>query len=506
MLINGKEVRERMELNADVCIAGSGSGGSLLARELSSGGMKTILVEAGEYYTSKDFNQREEFMYPALYMAKGQQFTKDMTISVLQGRCVGGSPVVNMCDCVPIDDRILKFWEKRFNVKGLDAGELKNIVNKIYQELKVNKIKDENLNRNNQLLKEGTEKLGFRGSPFYHNRHECVGCGYCLIGCAYDVKQNTLTVYIPEALKNGCSLLYNSVVERVEVNKGRVAGVIVRSRGGAEIKITARIVILACSAIHTPRILLNSEVIKNRHLIGKNLSLQPQLPIVAWFNQKIVGYRGIPQAYCCEEFEKYSEDDGATGFRIEGIFSGPGMSSMFIPAMGVEQKNLMSHYTEMAASLLLFPDKPSGRVSYKGDGKPVIEYKLSDELIKTIKKAIIEASKIYFSAGARMVMVPLSSSNQFDSPEKVRSTIESLDFRRIGYRMISAHPQGTCRMGSDPLTSVVNVNCESHEVKGLFVCDSSIFPTTASSHIMIPIFTMAYRTARYIKDHASQYL
>lgn len=506
MQIDGREIREKMQLDADVCIAGSGSGGSLLARDLSSYGLKTILIEAGSYYTAKDFNQREETMYPMLYMAKGQQWTKDMSISVLQGRCVGGSPVVNMCDCVPISGELFKFWEKKFNVKGIDYKDVQNIVNKIYDELKVNKIDETNLNKNNQKLKTGTEKLGYKGESFHHNRHECVGCGYCLIGCAYDVKQNTLTVYVPEALKNGAELIFNCSAERLTMDNGKITGMIAKSAGGAEVRINAKIVVVACSAIHTPRVLMNSELIKNRFLIGKNLSLQPQLPIVAWFNEKITGYRGTPQAYCCNEFETITEEDGNGGFRIEGIFSGPGMSSLFIPEFGVEQKNLMSHYAEMAASLLLFPDKPSGSVSYKGDGKPVVEYSLSDELIQRIKKAVIEASKIYFSAGAKMVMVPLSVANQFRSPDEVIKTVEKIDFRKIGYRMISAHPQGTCRMGSDPLTSVVNTNLESHEVKGLFICDSSIFPTSAGSHIMIPIFTMAYRTARYIKDNANRYL
>ncbi len=506
MQIDGREIKENIQKSADVCIAGSGAGGSLLARELSAYGLKTILIEAGGYYTAKDFNQREELMYPALYMAKGQQWTKDMRISVLQGRCVGGSPVVNMCDCVPINEKLLKFWEKRFNVKGIDAGELREIVKKIYSELKVNKIRESELNSNNRKLKEGAEKLGLSGDTFFHNRHECVGCGYCLIGCAYDVKQNTLTVYVPEALKNTAELIFNCSAERLTMENGKITGMIAKSAGGAEVRINAKIVIIACSAIHTPRVLLNSEVIKNRFLIGKNLSLQPQLPIVAWFDEKINGFRGTPQAYSCEEFESCTEEDGAGGFRIEGIFSGPGMSSLFIPEFGIEQKNLMSHYAEMAASLLLFPDKPSGSVSYKGNGTPVIEYNLTDELIQRVKKAIIEASKIYFSAGAKMVMVPLSVGNQFKSPDEVIKTMEQLDFRKIGYRMISAHPQGTCRMGSDPLTSVVNTNLESHEVKGLFICDSSIFPTTASSHIMIPIFTMAYRTARYIKENANRYL
>lgn len=506
MQIDGREIKENIQKSADVCIVGSGSGGSLLARELSSYGLKTIIIEAGGYYTAKDFNQREETMYPALYMAKGQQWTKDMSISVLQGRCVGGSPVVNMCDCVPINEKLLKYWGKRFNVKGIDAGELREIVKKIYSELKVNKIKENELNENNRKLKEGTEKLGLSGDTFFHNRHECVGCGYCLIGCAYDVKQNTLTVYIPEAIKNGVELIYNCTGEKVAIKNGRATGVIARTAGGAEVKINSKITILACSAIHTPAILLNSEILKNRFLIGKNLSLQPQLPIVAWFDEKINGFRGTPQAYYCEEFESCTEEDGAGGFRIEGIFSGPGMSSLFIPEFGIEQKNLMSHYSEMAASLLLFPDKPSGSVTYKGDKKPVIDYNMSDELLQRVKKAILEASKIYFSAGAKKIMVPLSVSNQFTSPEEVKKAMETIDFKRIGYRMISAHPQGTCRMGSDPLTSVVNTNLESHEVKGLFICDSSIFPTTASSHIMIPIFTMAYRTARYIKENANRYL
>jgi choline dehydrogenase-like flavoprotein len=68
---------------------------------------------------------------------------------------------------------------------------------------------------------------------------------------------------------------------------------------------------------------------------------------------------------------------------------------------------------------------------------------------------------------------------------------------RLG--MFSAHQMGTCRMGVDPQRSVTDGNCEVHEVKGLFVCDGSIFPSAPSVNPMLSIMGLAHRTAQYIK-------
>jgi choline dehydrogenase-like flavoprotein len=65
--------------------------------------------------------------------------------------------------------------------------------------------------------------------------------------------------------------------------------------------------------------------------------------------------------------------------------------------------------------------------------------------------------------------------------------------------LFSAHQMGTCRMGDRRSTSVTDVHCESHDVKGLFVPDASAFPTASGTNPMITIMAIAHKAAQYIK-------
>jgi hypothetical protein len=63
-----------------------------------------------------------------------------------------------------------------------------------------------------------------------------------------------------------------------------------------------------------------------------------------------------------------------------------------------------------------------------------------------------------------------------------------------------AHPTGTTRMASDPRFGVVDINCEVHDVRGLFVAGSSIFPTTGAANPTFMIVATAIRLADHLKQ------
>ncbi|NDJ91964.1 GMC oxidoreductase, partial [Mycolicibacter kumamotonensis] len=62
----------------------------------------------------------------------------------------------------------------------------------------------------------------------------------------------------------------------------------------------------------------------------------------------------------------------------------------------------------------------------------------------------------------------------------------------------ATHNMGTCRMGSDPSTSVVNEFGQAHEVPNLFIADGSVFPTSGSENPTLTISALAIRQAEYI--------
>ena len=83
-----------LELSADVVIIGSGAGGGMAAEQLAAAGLDVLLLEEG-LYSSRDFRLLEAKAYPELYQESACRKTADKGISILQGRAVGGSTVVN---------------------------------------------------------------------------------------------------------------------------------------------------------------------------------------------------------------------------------------------------------------------------------------------------------------------------------------------------------------------------------------------------------------------------
>lgn len=117
---------------------------------------------------------------------------------------LGGGPVVNMADVVPIPDGVLRHWQKKHGLTELLPPEaLAPFRAKALEYFSANPIAPEQINRANGLLRQGAEKLGLRGEVMLHNRVGCRGLGTCMLGCPLGAKQNTRFVSIPKAVDKG---------------------------------------------------------------------------------------------------------------------------------------------------------------------------------------------------------------------------------------------------------------------------------------------------------------
>src|SRR5262245_34928146 len=110
-------------LRTEVCVIGSGAGGGVAAWTLAERGREGGVLEEGASVGGGRVTEREEQMYALLYRDGANQRTDDGAISVLQGRVVGGSTVVNMADVVGVGRPVLDHWRTRFGVDryGADA-------------------------------------------------------------------------------------------------------------------------------------------------------------------------------------------------------------------------------------------------------------------------------------------------------------------------------------------------------------------------------------------------
>lgn len=443
-------------------------------------------------------------MYPLLYRDGGNQMTADGGVSVLQGRTLGGSTVINMADVVPIPVPVLTHWKRNFGVSRYSEVRVEEAARICMEEISAGPIGENQLNRNNQILLEGGAKLSLTGGRFQHNRVGCVGSGYCLIGCAYDAKRSVALTFLPKALATGRVLIQTDArVEILETDARGVRAAVGRlvhphtQEGRASFRVEAEQFILASGAIHTPLVLQASRL--GGEAAGKNLSLQPQAPVAATFPEEVKMFRGIPQSAFLDSTESIEADRGLGGFRIEGVAATPGMAAAttMLPSAGMKQ--FMARYPFAAACLCLVPDRPAGKVTRKKNGRPRIDYPLTPEVGAVMKEAIRTAARVYLQAGAEAVVLPFPGS----SLVKKEKDLEQLAYHSVrpaGMPLISAHPQGTCRMGTDPLATVTDLSLKVHGVPNLRILDASVFPTTASSHTMVPVMSFSFLGARDLAE------
>lgn len=490
-------------LTAEICIIGSGCAGATAAWDLAATGREVVVLEEGGDYTGPRLTQRDGRMYDQLYMDRGGRATADLSISVLQGRALGGGGVVNLCDVVPIPDGVLRHWQRRWGLADFSPEALAPFRDRALSDLSASRpdAGDGRLfNRNNRLLRRGAEALGWRGEVMLHNRVGCAGIGACHLGCPVDAKRNARFVAVPRAVEAGARFLTRARAVAIE-GAGRELKTVRARRLDAdgyreldEFTVRARVVVLAANAVGSAQLLLRSGIGNDQ--VGRHLSLQPQLPVAAWFDEDVRFFRGIPQSYAVTEFERQDDPEhGWWGFRIESIGGTPGIVSTLLPRLGAAGKADMRRFPALAGALCLVPDDAQGRVEVERSGRLRIRYHLSDEQRGRYREAARAAARLFLAAGAREVLVsdtrPVSIRSEADL-----SRLDGIAFRPATVPLLSAHQQGGVRMAPSERDGAADPEGRVHGARDVLVLDSGGFPSSASSHTMAPIVAVAHFQAR----------
>ncbi|MGH7819620.1 MAG: GMC family oxidoreductase N-terminal domain-containing protein, partial [Candidatus Binatia bacterium] len=457
-------------------------------------------LEEGPYWTSRDFTQLEEEMYPRLYRERGTKPTADHTVLISQGRALGGSTVVSFCLCFRTPRLILEHWRDEHGV-DIAYEDLFPHFEAVEAMIGARSAGSEDLNANNRILLEGSERLGYRGRFVRHNRHDCLGCGYCALGCAYDRKGDMLTTYLPAASKLGARILPEVRVEKVLHDGERaygVAGHVRRSSTGRRytVRVEAPIVVLAAGAVQSPILWIRSGLPDPYRVAGRNLHLHPHTLVVGMFEAPVHCWQGIPQTWVMEEFLNLEKRlDG--GYLAFAASAQPIAAASLLPGLGAEHRRLMDRYAHLAAVAVFLHDRSAGRVRPDRRGRAVIDYRLGDDDKRDVMHALRTGAEILFAAGATSVVLPYNDLVEL----RRRGDAEVIERRGIVANdplFLSFHPQGTLRMGGDSRRSIVSPEGEAHAVRGLFVADASVFPTSVAVPPQVSVMAFARRTAKGI--------
>jgi choline dehydrogenase-like flavoprotein len=505
MIIRGKEITGPLRESADVCIVGSGCGGGASAKILAGAGKKVVVLEEGGYYTSADFDGTEQTAYQNLYQRRAGQSTEDLSVTVLQGRCVGGSSTVNWMTSLRTPEFTLDDWKNRFGIEGLGAADLEPYFARVERYLNVHPEPDENHNPNNRIILDGARALGYRARAVGRNSRNCVRSGACGLGCPFDAKLSVALTYLPDAARAGATIYADCRAEKIEAGGRlrRVSGAVLDPATRTkrmEFVIEAPVVIVSASAIDSPVLLLKSGIANSSGQIGKNLTFHLTTAIAGLFASFINPASGIPQSAMCDEFLNRNGDNG--GFWIEAVPVYPALAALAFPGFGKAHREMMRNFPHIGASITLVKEIDStGSVTVNSHGRASISYEPGPKDIEYLKQGVAAAARIHFAAGAKEVMTLHAKKTGMRSEGEIEKAIRSATWRGDEIALFSAHPLGTCRMGTDPRTSVVDPHCQTHDVRGLFVIDGSVTPTSLGVNPQITLLAIAEKSTEWLVEN-----
>lgn len=497
-----------LALSPDVCIVGSGPGGAMVASRLASAGASVVVLEEGGHYAKDGFDMQEATAYPRLYQDRGNRATADLSISILQGRAVGGGTVVNWTTSYRPPDDVLAFWRERQGV-SLTPEVLRPHFEEVEQRLGIEKVDLEDTNANNRAIYDGCKKLGWQVDTTRRNVRGCLRTGYCGMGCPVDAKQSAALTYLPDAISRGAEVYANCRVRRIETSAGKAVAALgemlepgTQRATGRTLRVSPKLLVVSAGAINSPALLLRSGI--DQGPVGKKTWLHPVVAVGAFYKQPVEGFYGAPQSVASHQFARRSE---GAGFFIEAAPVHPMLASTAMPAFGAPLRTRMSMLAHVSATIALMIDgfgdgEEGGTVSLRSDGAPRLDYPFTPRVYECFRAGMKAMARLHLANGAREV-VSFHAQPVHVRSESELSLLDAAPLLPNLFAAFSAHQMGGCRMGRDAATSVVDETLRHHAVQNLFVVDGSVFPTGLGVNPMESIYGVASWASEHVKASLS---
>jgi choline dehydrogenase-like flavoprotein len=483
-------------LKADVVIIGSGAGGAVTAAQLAQAGLQVLVLEEGGHHTRSDFKMREDINYPMLYQEAGARATKDVGLTILQGRTVGGSTVVNYTTSFRTPPYVYDHWKRVHAVNDVSIAELTPHWDAVEERLHIEKVPYELTNRNNRTLYDGAKALGLQVDTIKRNVKRCMQSGYCGMGCPVDAKQSMLLTYLPDAIAAGARVLSRCRVDKLVVEAGsvkRAECAVISDDGynpsGKKLTVEARRFVLAAGGIGSPSILIRSGL--GGGLVGRRTFLHPVAGLAAHYKDPIEPYYGAPQSVASHAHAERGDD---VGVFYEAVPMHPMLAAVATAGYGALHRQIMQKLPFLAAHIALAIDgfhasEQGGTVSVRPSGAPLVDYVAPPRVREALREGLKWLTRINFAAGAYEVSIGEFPALTMRSDKDVAQ----LDGYDMGKQpLFSAHVMGGCAMGDDARSSVVrSKDLRHHTVENLHVVDGSVFPTSVGVNPAESIYGLA---------------
>jgi choline dehydrogenase-like flavoprotein len=489
---SGRDARRETTYVADAIVVGSGAGGAVAAAILAEAGLDVLIVEEGSLERTETFSTDVLSMIRRLYRDAGATLILGRPgIVFAEGRCVGGSTVINGGMCWRTPERVLDRWAREFGLPEIDARAMDPFFAEVEREVRPETNSPETYGRHSVLFVEGARRLGWHPTPNRRNVRHCAGLNNCAFGCPTGAKQSMLVTYVPRALRAGARLLCDARVSRVLFEGSRAVGVRGRFVGRNRQPTYAfsgygRAVVIAAGARHTVGILKRSGL-RNRW-IGRNLATHPNAKVIGIFAERLDAWRGAHQVHQIHDFLDQ-------GILIGYAAVPPGLLAATLPGSGERNAEWMALYPHMFPAACLIEDSGSGRVIVGPDGEPHLFYWLNRKDCETAQEGVAKTAELLFAAGALRVLLPFADLPEISSPGDL-AKIRRRPPRPEGLELMTVHIMGSARMAPDPSRGATDPFGRVFGAPGLYVADASLFPGPVGVNPQETIMALAARNAR----------
>ena len=549
---------------ADVLIIGSGASGGPFAWSLSKvPGIRVVCLEQGDWVAppadsrAEGAGERQRLVTPPpregiRHFANGYPYDHSESYwQPILGNAVGGAMVHYGAVCARLrtsdfvagslsgvgEDWPIRYWdlEPYYDSNDRMVGVSGVPGNPAYPPKAVGLLPPHPMSKAGKVLSRGFDKLGWHWWPCeravvtapHHGRQPCPqNCEACHRGCPREAKNSADVVHWPEAIRNGVVLKTRARVREITVDSaGLASGALYYDADGRLTEQQARMVVVACNGIGTPRLLLNSQ---SRHfpqglanssgLVGKGLMGHPKATVGGLFDYEDLATRVPVGVFMTSDEFSHSDVHGrgfARGFWIlSGTYRGP-----LDAALGARPESFASAAPpELVASRASGREVPWGAAHHAAFrerlNQSVAMMMYCDELPEDCNRveldptltddAGIPAPKLFYRRGE-------NTQKMLDfGMERLKEVMEAAGATSI----VSAekvppapgHYLGTARMGTDPNRSVVDQWGQAHDVRNLFIIDGSVFTTAGGCVPTSTIQAIALRTADYVKNNSKELL
>jgi len=532
----------------DFVIVGSGAAGGIIAKELSTAGFTVVVLEQGPRLTETQFDHDEygTFMrnklandpatQPQTFRATPQEQAKAQQ-ALIYGRLVGGSNAhftANVWRLRPVDfneaSRLGPVAGANFADWPISYDDLEPYYTKVDWEMGVSgapgpfdpprskpyPMPPLPVKSSGVLMDRAAQKLGWHSQPasmainsqYYNGRPACQHCGFCLFFmCEYRSKSTSMVTMLPVAEATGkCEIRPNSYVAKVEMGPdGKARGV---SYFDAQKRLQlqrGKAVVLCANGGETPKLLLNSAtprmpngLANSSGVVGKHLMFNTYYGVNAQFDQALNEHKSVQNSRIVLDFYESDPKRGYYGgggidarfgkypitFALGGLPPGsPTWGEGYARALAEQYTHSMffgCHGTSLPVEANSVSLDPALKDAW-GLSAMRVTYKDHPDDLKNAAYLVDKATQLAEAAGA---------TKHWPDPIQPQTN--------------SVHLLGTCRMGNDPKTSVVDRFNRTHDVKNLFICDGSSLVTSTRGQPTMTIMALAFRAGENIANFAKR--